>query len=384
MMKNIINFDNAATTFPKPESVKNAVLYAIENCGGNAGRGGHALSMKSSELVYQTRTVISSFFDTEPENVIFCSSCTHALNTAIKGFVRRDMHVVTSSLEHNSVLRTLVAMKKEKNISISVVEVSADDSVTIDSFRRAITDKTGAVICTIASNVTGQLLPIREISEICRRKNICLIADGAQACGHIPISLKKYGINILCTSGHKGLYGISGTGLLVSDGKYNIKPFMHGGTGSVSTSPVQPDFMPDSLESGTLNIPGIFSVKAGIEFVANTGIEKINLFEENLANEFINRLKKIPDVIIYRSDSAHYLPVVSFNLKNIPSEQLSSYLDKKGFCLRAGLHCSPIAHEMLKTQTGTVRFSPSVFNSAVEVKNLCYSIKNATYTIEKI
>ncbi|MBE6842786.1 MAG: aminotransferase class V-fold PLP-dependent enzyme [Ruminococcus sp.] len=383
-MKSIINFDNAATSFPKPPNVKNAVLSAIENCGGSPGRGGHILAMRSSELVYQARAEISDFFDAQPENVIFCYNCTHALNTAINGTVRSGMHVITSSLEHNSVIRPLIALKKEKGISITVVEVSTDDQDTVDAFSRAIRKNTGLVICTVASNVTGQRLPVEKIAQICHEKNICFIADGAQACGHIPVSLKKSGINILCTSGHKGLYGISGTGLLISDGKYNIEPLIYGGTGSLSTSMTQPDFMPDSLESGTLNIPGILSVKAGIEFLKNTGIENIHSFEKNLSDTFVDGINDIKGIKIYRCKNAEYLPVVSFNLKDIPSERLSSYLSENGFCLRAGLHCSALAHETLGTKTGTVRFSPSFFNSVSDVKNLCYTLKNASYAIEKI
>ncbi len=381
-MNKIVNFDNAATSFPKPEQVKKSVMYAINNCGGNPGRGGHSLSMRSAELVYSSRTTIADFFDAKPENVIFCANCTHALNYAINGIIKDGMHVIISSLEHNSVVRPLVHLKKQNRISITVVHVSEDKDTTVETFRKAINDKTGLIICTISSNVTGRLLPVIEIGRICNEKNICFIADGAQACGHTQISLKKHGINILCTSGHKGLYGISGTGLLITDGKYPITPFVYGGTGSSSSKYEQPDFLPDALESGTVNLPGIISVKSGIEFIRNIGLSEINRYESELTSLFINGISDIPKIKIYRTKGADYLPVVSFNLESIPSEVLASRLSDNGFCLRAGFHCSALAHEFLGTKDGTVRFSPSVFNNRYEVKKLCETIKNTSNTIE--
>lgn len=372
-----VNFDNAATSFPKPPEVRKAVIYAIDNYGGSAGRGGHILSAKTSEMVYGTRKTAADFFGAEPENVIFCCSCTHALNTAIKGIVKYGSHVVTSSLEHNSVIRPLIAMKNQGKISLSIANVYDDDEKTVRSFQEAINDKTRTVICTIASNVTGQILPIRKISELCRRKNICLIADGAQACGLIPVSLKDDGINILCTSGHKGLYGIAGTGLLISDGKYKISPLMQGGTGSSSLDLTQPDFMPDSLESGTLCTIGIASLKAGMDFINRTSAEKIMKYEEHLTSVFLSSMKNTKGITIYRPHKAPCLPLLSFNVKNIPSDEFASYLNSSGFCLRAGFHCSELAHRALGTETGTVRFAPSVFNREEDVKKLCSAIKNA-------
>lgn len=373
---NPVNFDNAATTFPKPPEVRKAVVYALNNYGGSAGRGGHILAERTSEMVFSARRTAAEFFGADTENTVFCASCTHALNTALKGILNRGDHVVTSSLEHNSVIRPLTEMKKRGLITFSIAEVYDDDEKTVRSFRHAVSDKTRVIICTAASNVTGQILPLKMISDICREKNICFIADGAQACGIIPLKLKEKGINILCTSGHKGLYGIAGTGLLVTDGKYHIRSLLQGGTGSGSLITFQPDYLPDSLESGTLNTYGIASLDAGISFVSGLTHEKIFRHEEKLTGIFTEQLASEKKIIIYRSPEASYLPLLSFNIAGIPSEQTAAALSRKGFCLRAGFHCSALAHRSLGTENGTVRFAPSVFNTGTEVKKLCQEIKN--------
>ena len=255
-----VNFDNAATTFPKPEAVRLALADAVKKYGGNAGRGGHALAMRTSAALYSARETAANFFGAQPENTVFAMNCTHALNMAIQGVMSGGGHMIISSLEHNAVARPAAALAKKGNVTLSVAEVFPNDEQTVESFRSLIRSNTKAIVCTLASNVTGQILPYKKIAELCRARNICFIADGAQACGVISVKLTD-GINILCTSGHKGLYGITGTGLLVSDGKFPITPIMQGGTGSLSQSLAQPDFLPDALESGTPPIIGAMSVK---------------------------------------------------------------------------------------------------------------------------
>jgi cysteine desulfurase family protein len=370
----MVNFDNAATTYPKPSEVKYAVRYAVEKCGGNAGRGGHKLAMFTSEKVFAARETAADFFGAEPENVIFTFNCTHALNMAIKGIMKNGGHIITSSLEHNSVIRPIEAMKREGKISYSIAKVYYDDERTIKSFSRLITPETKAVVCTLASNVTGQILPYRRIAELCRANDICFIADGAQICGIVPVNLSD-GINVLCTAGHKGLYGVTGTGLLVTDGKYHIDHIIEGGTGSASIDLEQPNFLPDSLESGTLNAIGILSLKSGIEFVKKNNINKIYEYEEKLCKRFIDGVSDIEGCIIYRNKTSSYVPIVSFNIDGISPEEIAGYLNEKGFCLRAGLHCAGLAHKNLGTLKGTVRFAPSVFNNEREVNQLIYHIK---------
>ena len=373
----IINFDNAATTFPKPENVRKVAVNAMENFGGNAGRGGHTLAMKTSEAVYSARETIADFFDAQPENVVFTMNCTQALNMAIQGIMSDGGHLIISGMEHNSSARPSAELARNKKITLSVATVYPDDRRTIESFRSLIHNDTKAIVCTIASNVTGQILPYREIADLCREKNICFIADGAQACGIIDVKLSD-GINILCTAGHKGLYGITGTGLLITDGKYKIKPIIQGGTGSLSSSLYQPEFLPDSLESGTLNVTGAMTIKAGIEFINKIGMERIFAHEDKICRIFINSLKKNKNIIIYRNPESLYVPIVSFNIKGIMPEKVASILSKQGYCLRAGYHCSTLAHTQLGTENGTIRFAPSIFSKENDALKLAELVKNVT------
>lgn len=371
----LINFDNAATTYPKPLNVKRAVADAIEKYGGNAGRGGHRLAMRTSEAVFSARETAARFFGAEPENVIFTLNCTYALNMAIQGIMSEGGHLIISGMEHNSSARPAAELAMNKKITLSVAEVFPEDSRTIESFRSLIRKDTKAIVCTLASNVTGQLLPYREIAQLCRERNICFIADGAQACGIIDIKLSD-GINILCTAGHKGLYGITGTGLLISDGKFRISPIIQGGTGSSSSSLRQPDFLPDGLESGTINIIGAMSVKAGIEFINKTGINRIFSHEERICRRFISELEHERNIIIYRNPQSSYVPIVSFNVKDLSPEKTAAVLAGQGFCLRAGFHCAALAHTQLGTDNGTVRFAPSAFSRESDAVRLADSIKN--------
>lgn len=375
----MIYFDNAATTFPKPSVVKDAALNAITVFGGNPGRSGHKYSMRVAQQVYTTREIISDFFDAKPENVIFTSNCTHALNIAIQGIMQDGGHIIISSMEHNSVARPVFHLAK-KNVTYSVATVVPDDRKTVDNFRRLITHETKAIVCTIASNVTGQILPFKQIAELCRENNICFIADGAQACGILPVKMSD-GINILCTAGHKGLYGITGTGLLITDGKFDIPPLMQGGTGTNSEELSQPDFLPEMLECGTENTVGIISLGSGILSIKRHGIARAYAQETYLCNEFIKLLSDDKKIIIYRNNRCRYVPIVSFNIKGIESEELSKMLDKYGFALRGGLHCAILAHTTIGTdKTGTVRFAPSAFNTKAQVYALCRTLKKIAYS----
>ena len=370
----MINFDNSATSFPKPDVVKKAVVEAMNRYGGNPGRSGHKISIATAEAVYSARTAAADFFGAEPDNVVFTQNCTHALNTAIKGTASAGCHIIISSLEHNSVLRPVHALSKG-TCSYSIAQVSRSDSETVENFSRLITPHTKIIACTLGSNVTGQILPFRSIAELCRKHGICFIADGAQACGVIPVSLSD-GINILCTAGHKSLYGPSGTGLLVTDGKYKINPIMEGGTGSASMEKDQPDLLPDSLESGTVNTSGAIGLGAGIRFVKKLGMDRIYDHESKLCRIFIHETENIGRMTVYRGETENYLPIVSFNVAGLSANETAAKLSDMGFALRGGLHCSGLAHTSLGTvPDGTVRFSPSVFNSEKEVYALVSAIK---------
>ena len=363
-----VNFDNAATTYPKPTEVRQAVNEAVETYG-SAGRGSHPIAMRGSELLYSAREDVAAMFGAEPERVVFTSNCTHALNIAIQGILGGGGHVIVSGLEHNAVMRPVYALAKAGKCRYSIAE-----QPDVNAFARLIRPDTKAVICTLCSNVTGEILPWREIGALCREKKLCFIADGAQACGVLEVSLSD-GINILCTAGHKGLYGITGTGLLISDGKYEIPPLMHGGSGSLSNLPEMPPFLPDALEAGTLGLVGVASVRAGVQFVRRRGIENIRKHETALCEEVIRELRKIPGVTVYRREGAAYAPIVSFNVRDLPSEETAEQLGKQGFCLRAGLHCAPLVHHRMDTEEGTVRFSPSVFSRMQDVRRFCRAVR---------
>lgn len=374
-----VNFDNAATTYPKPETVRRAAAEAVEKYGGNSGRGGHQLAMRTSAALYSARETAAHFFGAKPENTVFAMNCTHALNMAIQGIMSKGGHMIISSLEHNAVSRPAAALAKKGIATLSVAEVFPDDERTVQSFRSLIRKDTRAIVCTIAGNVTGQILPYKEIARLCRENGICFIADGAQACGVIDVKLSD-GINILCTSGHKGLYGITGTGLLVSDGNYPIAPIMQGGTGSLSQSLAQPDFLPDSLESGTPPIIGAMTIKAGIEFIEKTGIKRIFAHENKICQRFVSELEKDSGISIYRDRNASYVPIVSFNIRDIPSEKAAAVLAEHGYCLRAGFHCAALAHAQLGTKNGTIRFAPSYFSNMQNAVSLASLIKNMKFS----
>lgn len=371
----MVNFDNSATTYPKPIAVRKAVDTAMVKYGGNPGRSGHRLSMETASAVYEARIAAADFFGAEPDCTIFTANCTHALNTAIKGVIPDGAHIIISDLEHNSVARPVYAMK-QRGCTFDIFHVYPDKERTLTEMTSLIKPNTAAVVCTLGSNVTGRITPYRDIGRICRKRGICFIADGAQLCGIVDVKLSD-GINILCTAGHKSLYGPSGTGLLITDGQYKIKPLTEGGTGSTSLELQQPDFLPDSLESGTVNTMGIIGLGAGINFVKGLGTKRIFDHETALCRRLINGLSAVSGAKIYRdNDRGEYLPIVSFNLPDMTANEAASRLSDMGYALRGGLHCSGLAHKSIGTlPEGTVRFSPSVFSTAAETDGLIRAIK---------
>lgn len=373
-----VYFDNAATTYPKPPSVSEAVKSAVVKYGGNPGRGGHAYSMSAAEMVYSVREKAAAFFGAEPENTAFTLNCTHSLNLAIKGIVRPGERMVISSMEHNAVARPAYALSKQ-GVRVDVAKIGRTDSETASNFKQLIGPDVSLVVCTAASNVTGRLNPIRKIADICRKNGVCFIVDGAQACGVVPLKLSD-GMNFICTAGHKGLYGPTGTGLLVSDGKYSLRTVIEGGTGATSAELEQTGFMPERLESGTLNTVGIAGLGAGISYVNSVGMDYIKSHEDELAGMFLDGISGVSDIKIYR-DGEKFVPTVAFNLAGIPSERLAGALSEGGFALRGGLQCAYLAHRSLGTlPDGAVRFSPSVFSSAKDVLLLINYLKKICKT----
>lgn len=370
----MIYLDNAATTFPKPQAVYRKWTHAMSAYGANPGRSGHAFSQITAEAVYKSREKCAELFGAEPENTIFTLNCTHALNYAIKGVARKGCHFVTSDMEHNAVIRPAYAAAKAFGGSCTMFEATTDEEQTVYNAERAIRPDTAAMICTAASNVVGQRTPVRELAALCRRKKICFIVDAAQGAGTLPITLKD-GINIICAAGHKGLYGPMGTGLMITDGSIRLNTLIEGGTGSASESIVQPDFTPDRFESGTINTAGVIALGEGVDFVRARTPEKILAHELALCRRFCDGAEKIRGIHLYNSitpqNSEQYAPVVSFNLGDIPSTEGAAMLSANGFYMRGGLHCAPLAHKKIGTiNGGTIRFSPSVFNTVNDVDML--------------
>lgn len=369
----MIYFDNGATTFPKPRGVSVAVNDVLQKFGANPGRSGHNLSLKSAEIMYDCRKNLADFFNvSSPENVIFTSNCTSALNTVIKGILKKGDHAVISSLEHNAVVRPLEELK-DKEITYSVAEcVPYDDEATIDNFRNAMNERTRLVICTHASNVFGIKLPIKRLGALCRLHGVLFCVDAAQTAGVTELSFDDTSIDYLCMSGHKGLYGPMGTGALIINSDIHPKSLIQGGTGSLSYQKSQPEILPDMYESGTPNLPGIAGLSEGIKFINRCGIEKIERHEMRLAKMLYDNLNKMERVELYtqRPNSEISVPVISFNIKDEDSEDIADRLNKFGIAVRAGLHCAPLAHESFGTiDRGTVRVVISAFNTDSDVRN---------------
>lgn len=369
----MIYFDNSATTYPKPRVVVESVKQAIEFYGGNPGRGGHSFSMRVSEKIYMVRKKIADFFgDTIAANqVIFTSNCTMALNIAIKGCLKKGDHVIISCLEHNSVIRPVHKLEQIGIVSYDIAEVGDTDEETIKSFEQLIKPNTKAIVCTHASNVTGIILPITKLGAICKAKDITFIVDAAQTAGVIPINMDEMNIDILCTAGHKGLYGITGTGVLIVHSDILLDTLIEGGTGSASIELEQPDIYPDRLEAGTVNTAGIFSIGAGIDYINSIGISNLYAYEFSHCKKVFDILKKFTQVELALKNFVPLknTPVIAFNIEGINSEIIVAKLNESGFALRGGLHCSPLAHKYYQTiDKGLVRFSPSIFTSEYHIE----------------
>ena len=372
----MIYLDNGATSFPKPQSVIDAMCVYQRCYGANPGRGGHSLTLKAGEKVFRTRELLSEMFGTESERVIFTQNCTHALNTAIKGSVKKGDHIIISSLEHNSVLRPVHRLFERGLVTYDVAFVNPlSDEETLSNFRNLIKPNTTLVVCTYVSNVFGTVLPIRKIAELCRDKGLRFILDGAQAAGVFEIDMKRDLIDILCVPCHKGLLGPMGTGAMLLG--ENIKPDtnIEGGTGSFSMQKSQPDILPDKFESGTANLPGIAGVYEGINFIKCFGGERaVHNKEMYLADILKADLSVIKNVELYENmQGERKSPLVSFGIKNTHSEEVSAYLDKHGIAVRAGYHCSYLAHSNYNTEEyGVVRVTPGIFNIKKDIKTLSF------------
>ena len=371
----MIYFDNAATTGKKPQRVVNAVNNALLHLSANPGRSGHTLSEMTASRVFSVREKVAGFFGASgPENVIFTANCTASINYVIKGVLKSGDHCIISDLEHNAVLRPL----HKWGIKYDVAEVSLiDDEITVNNFKNLITPNTKMIICTGASNVIGRILPIEKIGALCKENGLLFTVDAAQIAGVIPIDMKKMKIDYLCIAAHKGLYATMGTGILVAEKPIN-NTIIEGGTGTNSLEITQPDFLPERLESGTVNVAGIMGIGAGIDFVKTLGVNNIHNREMQLLAPLYNRLKSDENIILYTPDfsAEKYAPVISFDIKGLTSGETGDKLNRSGIAVRAGLHCAPLAHKKIGTQeSGTVRISPGIFNTPREIDYLIAKIR---------
>ena len=371
----MIYFDNAATTGVKPKSVVRSVNFALENLSANPGRSGHKNSVRAAETVYKAREKLSDFFGSEgPETVVFTQNCTHAVNYVLKGLLKRGDHCIISSLEHNAVVRPLV----KTGVSYSVADVSlTDDSETVKNFEEKIKPNTKLIFCTGASNVLGKILPIEEIGAICRKKGIYFGVDAAQTAGVLPIDMKKQNIDFLCIAPHKGLYAPMGIGVLIAQ-KPLPNTIIEGGTGTNSSELVQPAFLPERLESGTVNVPGIAGIIGGLEFVKSKGTDNIYSNELRLIQVLYKKLEDNKDIILYTPypTAGMYVPLLTFNVENMTSHEAASILADNEIAVRGGLHCAPFAHRQIGTlDSGAVRVSVAYFNNFSEVDTFAKTVK---------
>ncbi len=375
----MIYLDNAATTYPKPASVARAMDEFMQRRAANPGRSGHQLSMAAAREVYLCRADLAAFFNAPgPECVAFTLNATQAVNMAMKGELmsRRGAHVLTSDLEHNAVMRPLQRLLAA-GVEYSAAQVDLlDDDATVRAFEEGIRPNTVMIACTHASNLCGRALPIGRIGALCRARGLKFLVDAAQTAGVLPIDMQACGIDYLCLAGHKSLYGPMGTGALIAPEGEKLETLLEGGTGSNSVSLEQPDFMPDRLESGTVNAPGIAGLRAGLAFVKRQGVDALRRREMAAAARLYDQLAEIAGVELYTPRPGEgYVPVVSFNIRGLASSEAATLLDRRGFALRGGMHCAPVAHRKFGTlDTGMVRASFGAFNTKADARRLAEAV----------
>jgi cysteine desulfurase family protein len=374
----MIYLDNAARTFPKPEAVYNAMMDCMKNYCANPGRAGHKLAMKAAREIYDTRENIAKLFNIDnPMNIVFTNNATDSLNLAIKGVVNKGDHIITTSMEHNSVIRPIKALEKI-GVENTIVQCDEQGFLNVDDLENAIKPNTKLIVTTHASNVCGTLIDIKSISEITTKHNILYLIDASQTVGVYDIDLKAIKADMLAAPGHKGLLGPQGTGILYIREGLNIDIFKEGGTGSRSEDLFQPDLLPDKYESGTHNTPGIVGLNEGVKFIFKDGIDKIKEHEEELCKYMLERLDEVPNIKIYGpKDANKRASVISINIGNMDSGEITFLLDSEyDIATRSGIHCAPLAHKTLGTlEQGAVRFSIGYFNTKEEIDKAITALK---------
>ncbi len=376
----MIYLDHAATSWPKPREVFEAMADYMENAGGNPGRSGHRLSIAAARVVFQAREAVAELFRVpDPMRVIFTHNVTYSLNVVLKGFLRPGDRVVTTSMEHNSVMRPLRALEND-GLELEVVRCRRDGSLDTGLLFSAITPGTRLVVMTHASNVTGTIMPVEQAAELAHRAGALLLVDAAQTAGVLPIDLSASGIDFLAFTGHKGLHGPTGTGGLVLGERVNVnelQPLVRGGTGSKSEFEEQPDMLPDKYESGTANGVGIAGLGAGVRWVLSRGVDCIQEHETELKDQLIEGLLNVPGVTVY--SPANHIPataVVSCRVKGKRVSEVGLELDEEYEILsRVGLHCAPSAHRTIGTfPEGTIRLAPGFLTSKRDIQAVIHAL----------
>ena len=368
----MIYLDSAATTFQKPPAVGRAMTEALASMS-SPGRGGHPLAMRAADTAFRCRTELAELFGLDgPEGVAFTLNATHALNIAIKSLVPPGGRVVISGYEHNAVTRPLTALKAKVSVAGGPL---FDQEAAIRAFDELIVPGVDAVICNHVSNVFGFVQPVEKVAALCRSRGVPLIVDASQSAGILPINMKSLGAAYIAMPGHKGLYGPQGTGLLLC--AHDAAPLLYGGTGSASLEQTMPDFLPDRLEAGTHNMPGIAGLEAGLRFVRERR-ERIERHERALIAQAAAALRGMDGVTGYAArDAAEQVGVLSFNLNGREPEKTADALAQRGFALRGGLHCAPYAHRTAGTlPNGTVRLSVSAFTSAADIDAFAHVLRS--------
>ena len=376
----LLYFDNAATSWPKPEETQAAMSTYLREIGGSPGRSGHRLSLEAGRVILDARESVARLFGVDdPFRIVFTKNATEALNIALLGLLDAGDHVITSSMEHNSVMRPLRALERE-GVAVSVIPCSVRGELDPTAIRPAIRPNTRAIVLTHASNVTGTVLPIAEVSRVAHEHGLVMIVDAAQTAGALPIAVEAMGIDLMAFTGHKSLFGPPGTGgLFVRKGlETRIRPLMMGGTGSRSEFEEQPLFLPDKFEAGTPNTIGLAGLAAGVSWILTRGVESIRAHEEALTGRFMRGLREIPGIDLYGpADPSHRTAIVSFNIAGLSPSEAAQELDERfAIMSRPGLHCAPAAHRTIGTfPRGTLRFCFGPFNTEAEIDTALKAVR---------
>lgn len=377
----MIYLDNAATSYPKPRGMVAAMEECILKYCGNPGRSGHSMSMRTGEEVYHARRKIAGLFGIrQPERLVFTKNTTEALNMGLKGVLQSGDHVITTTMEHNSVLRPLKALEK-RGVSQSVIRADREGFIKASEIEKAIRKDTKLIAITAASNVTGTRMPLEEIGELARRRGIMFLVDGAQGAGSMAIDAEKMHIDMLAFPGHKGLLGPQGTGALYVSPEIRLKHIMEGGTGTDSKSRFQPCEFPEGYEAGTINAPAIIGLGYSAEFVEKIGPEVIGKYEEELIGWLDERLDEMDFVKRYGPDACRKTGISLINIRGVGAEEVTSILSSKyGIAVRGGYHCAGLAHKTIGTwDEGAVRISVGPFNTRKDMEKLADAIREIGY-----